>query len=96
MYYIYLGKRGDFSSPEKLIIQYENNWFYRKKTTDWELMEEEEILSFKSGNDENYYAIEKDQFNSILSSWGGSRFGYKNLDLTGEEDDSGYGDEYDD
>lgn len=96
MYYIYLGKRGDFSSPEKLIIQYENNWFYRKKTTDWELMEEEEILSLKSGNDENYYAIEKDQFNSILSSWGGSRFGYKSLDLTGEEDDSGYGDEYDD
>ena len=96
MYYIYLGKRGDFSSPEKLIIQYENNWFYRKKTTDWELMEEEEILSLKSGNDENYYAIEKDQFNSILSSWGGSRFAYKNLNLTGEEDDSGYGDEYDD
>lgn len=86
----------DFSSPEKLIIQYENHWFERKKTTDWIEMDQKDVDSLLSGKDNRYYGIEKNQFDEILSSWGGSRFGYKNIDLTGESDNSGYGDSYDD
>ncbi len=95
MHYIYLGKNGDFSSPDKLIIQYNEKWFYRKRTTDWEEMEENDIHSLLSGNDENYYSIEKSQFDSILSLWGGSRFGYKNIDLRDAEEDTEYGRDYD-
>ncbi len=94
MYYIHLGKNGDFSSPEKLIIQYQEKWYYRKKTTDWEEMDEIDIRALLSGNDINYYAIEKSQFDSILSLWGGSRFGYKNMDLNSADFDPDYDNDY--
>lgn len=97
MYYFYLGKKGDFSSPEKLIIEYQNHWYERKKTTDWKEMEEEDQTKLLNGSDVLYYGIEKEDFDNILSSWGGSRFGYKNIDSDhlhdGEESD--YGNERD-
>ncbi len=96
MHYIYLGRKGDFSSPERLIIQYEGKWYFRKMTTDWEEMDEKDISSLLSGRDNNYYAIENSQFDTILSSWGGSRFGYKNIDLDNAEYDPEYGKDYDD
>lgn len=96
MYYLYLGKTNDFSSPEKLIINYDNNWFYRKKQTDWERLSDKEISSLLSGSDNSYYAIEKNQFQEILSSWGGSRYGYINFDLGNCVNDINYGDEDDD
>lgn len=95
MYYIHLGKNGDFSSPEKLIVQHQGKWYFRKKTTDWEEMENIDINSLLLGKDINYYAIEKSQFDSILSLWGGSRFGYKNMDLSNADYDTDYGKDYD-
>lgn len=97
MYYLYLGKTGDFTSPERLIIEYQGRFYVRKKNTDWEEMEEKDIKILSDGTDNLYYGIEKDQFDSILSFWGGSRYGYKNLDVEHAEEDPDYGkDEEDD
>ena len=96
MYYLYLGRRGDFSSPESIIIQYQDHYYYRGKHTDWFEMEENEIEKMLSGKDNKYYAIEKNQSDEILSSWGGSQQGYKNMNIHHLVDHSGYGDSYDD
>lgn len=46
--------------------------------------------------DAGYYALEDESFLKILSSWGGSKFGYKNQNIHHEVDNRGYGEEYDD
>ena len=95
MYYLYLGRRDDFASPEKIIIDYQNHYFYREKNTDWSEMEANEIETMLSGRDNKYFSVEKNQFESILSSWGGSKTGYKNMNIDNLTDNEGYGDEYD-
>lgn len=81
MYYLYLGRHGDFSSPEKLIIEYHEHYYYRAKHSLWFEMEEREINEMISGRNNKYYSIEKDQFEDILSSWGGSRHGYQTMNV---------------
>lgn len=95
MYYLYLGRKGDFSSPESIIVEYEGNYFSRGNHTDWFYMEQEEVEEMTSGRDNKYYAIDKSQFEEILSSWGGSKQGYKTMNIYGLSDNEGYGDSYD-
>lgn len=94
MYYIYIGRNHNLKYPDKLIVEYEDNYFERNERTDWEVLDtnlKEKLLS----GDDSFYAIEEDQFNSIISSWGGSKSGYKNLNIKHLYDNHGYGDEYD-
>lgn len=95
MYYLYLGRQGSFQSPESIIVEFEGNYFYRGIHTDWFMMDEEEVNKMTSGRDNKYYAIEKEEFDSILNSWGGSKHGYKSMNIHGEYDHEGYGDSYD-
>jgi hypothetical protein len=95
MYYLYLGRGNDFSSPESVIVEYQGNYFYRGKNTEWFEMEEEGIQKMLSGRDNRYYSIEKEQFEQLLSTWGGSRQGYKNHNTLNLTDNEGYGDSYD-
>ena len=94
MNYIYLGK-GDFKNPEKAIVEYQGNYFCRRKNTDWDILDEKDLSSLMNG-DAGYYALEDESFLKILSSWGGSKFGYKNQNIHHEVDNRGYGEEYDD
>lgn len=94
MYYLFLGRKNDFDSPESLIVEYQNYFFQRGEHTDWFLLEEKEARNITSGKDNRYYSIEKSQFERILSSWGGSRYGYKNQNIHHETDNEGYGDSY--
>lgn len=94
MYYLYLDKNGDFSSPKYLMVYYKNHYFKRSNSTSWDLDDEgvEELLS-KHG--EFVYSIEKKQFEKILLSWGESQHGYKFYNFN-EEPDFEYGKEYED
>ncbi len=94
MYYLYLGRNGDFSSPKSIIIDYQDHYFYREENTDWFEMEESETRKMLSGSDNKYFSIEKEQFEAILSLWGGSRCGYQSMNIDNLTDNEGYGDEY--
>lgn len=94
MNYIYIGK-GDFSNPEELIVEEDGYYFIRHRRTDWDILddlEKEDILNGKDG----YYSIEDSKKDEILSSWGGSKNGYRNLNIHHKSDNHGYGEEYDD
>ena len=95
MYYLYLGRHGSFDSPESIIVEFEGNYFYRGIHTDWFMMEEEEVSRMTSGHDNKYYSIEKEEYEAILNNWGGSKHGYKSMNIHGEDDNEGYGDSYD-
>lgn len=95
IYYIYLGKKNDFSSPEQLIVFHDETYFYRQEHTDWFVMDETQIQNMNKGLDNKYYCIEEKDFNKILSSWGGSKQGYKSMNINSLTDNEGYGDEYD-
>ena len=95
MYYIFLGRKNDFSSPEKIIVEYDNHYFYREKHTDWFFLEEEEKEIILNGDNNKYCLIDESQFDNILSLWGGSKTGYKNMNVNHDFDNLGYGDSYD-
>ena len=94
MNYIIIGK-GDFSSPEKIIVDYQGHYFQRRKNTDWEELTPEEKEDLLSGRIPSY-GIEESQKDQILLNWGGSKEGYKNLNIHHRVDNGGYGEEYDD
>ena len=79
MYYLYLGRGHSFSDPKYLIVCSHNRYFKRDIHTDFSEMEQEEIDALLQGRDDNYYAIEKEDFQAILSSWGGSSHSYEIL-----------------
>ncbi len=94
MNYIYIGK-GDFSDPEEIIVEDNGNYFIRHRTTDWDILDYEEKEKILNGND-GYYAIDDSQRDEILFRWGGSKNGYRNLNIHHETDNHKYGDEYED
>ncbi len=95
MYYLYLGKKNDFQNPEKIIIEYEGQYFFRESHTEWSEMKKEDITIMLEGSDNRYYSIEKDQFEKILDKFGGSRYGYKSKNIHNLTDNLGYGESYD-
>lgn len=94
MYYLYL-KYGNFKNPDRLIVEYHNNYYYREKHTDWMELEDDEKESLLSGRSNRYYAMEESQFDEILDLWKGSRTGYKSFNTRHLSDHEGYGDSYD-
>lgn len=95
MYYLYLGKSGSFQDPESLIVEYRGRYFIRKRKTDWDDLDESLRKKLLAG-DSGFYAIEESQFEDIIRSWGGSKAGYRHLNVEHKVDNHGYGDEYDD
>lgn len=95
MYYLYISRGYDFSSPKYLIVEYLDHYFYRGKNTDWFEMDPEDIDTMLSGKDNQYFAIEEEQYTKIIKSWGGSTNGYKSMNIHHEYDHEGYADSYD-
>lgn len=95
MYYLYL-RYGSFDNPDRLIVEYQGNYYFRGKNTDWMELEDEEKDSLLSGRSNRYYAIEDSQFEKILDSWKGSRTGYKSFNTRHLYDHEGYADSYGD
>lgn len=96
MYYLFLGPNQDYQNPEMLVVFYQGNYFVRKKRTDWDLLDEEDIEKIINGTDHSCFSIEEDEFNRIIDSWNGDRFGYKNMNFGAEYDDTYDTEEYDD
>lgn len=95
MYYIYLNSRLEINHPKYLIIFYDGTYFQRSIHSDWYLMDEQDISELLSGSNLHYYSIEKEQFEQILDSWGGSRYGYRTLNKYDLHNNEGYGNSYD-
>ncbi len=94
MYYIYIGKNHDLSNPDKVIVEENDKYFERSIQTSWDLLDEFLVRKLKSGDDD-FYSIEDHQFDEIIDKWGGSKTGYRNLNVDHLFDNFGYGDEYD-
>lgn len=95
MYYLYLKHGSDFRYPDRLIVEYDNSYFERKKQTDWALMSQEEIGDMLSGKDNRYYSVDENQFHAIIAKWGGSENGYQRLNIHNMVKTSNYGESYD-
>ena len=95
MNYIFLGRNGDFHNPESVIVSEGGKYYKRRENTDWEFLEDIEIQKIELGTDNRYYEIDDASLDQIISSWSGSRYGYRNIETEDVENDIRYGEEYD-